>query len=340
MNDFDVKIYGSRRQVSRFLQAAYFFGGGGGGSTQEQSTDYRRSGGSSQSSSTSLPSNLSGYLSNSIQSYGGTDDKAKSYLHRLVGQDNTLPGYSNLMTAATLDPLSTGYETSTQATFDNRLQKSLAAARSGFENANAPLNRGKEFREAEVIGQASRDRNKEIRDQRLADFGILTGANQALNGQGLQAADILERGKTADTMSLHSLAELLGSKSQSTSENFSGLGSQQATGYSYGAGAGTNMCCFIFLEAYNGVLPFWVRECRDEFYTPRKRSGYVRMSSWLVPAMRRSRTVRILVNVLMVKPLTNWGGFYKKVSGYESYAYLRPVVSFWFRVWDIIGKDK
>jgi hypothetical protein len=99
-------------------------------------------------------------------------------------------------------------------------------------------------------------------------------------------------------------------------------------------------CCFIFMEAYCGEMPWWVRECRDEFApeSTARRHGYIRMARWLVPQMRENIFTRLLVWFLMIKPLTIWGGWYKKVSGYERGWLCLPFVSFWFRVWEWMGK--
>lgn len=313
-------------------------GGGAGGSSSGGSTAFNRAGTSNQNAAYSLPTSLSSLISSQTANYGGSDDVGKSFLTKLVNNDSTLPGHDSLASAAAIDPFSTEYETSTQALFDNRLQKALATSRTGTENALAPLNRGKSFREAEVIADMGRSRNDDITRQRTVDSGIMRESAGQVNNQGISAANILNQIKGVNAAGLVSLAELLGSKSNAVTEDFTGQGSQNATGYSYGGGGSLNAgCCFIFLEVYNGKLPWWVRECRDEFYTPRMRSGYVFMSRWLVPAMQRSRVVRGLVNALLVQPLTKWGGWYKGVGGYASFGYLRPVVRFWFNLWTLIG---
>lgn len=104
-------------------------------------------------------------------------------------------------------------------------------------------------------------------------------------------------------------------------------------------GMGAAACCFIMMEAYHGNMPSWVRECRDEFapQNSARRKGYIRMARWLVPAMRISAIVRSMVWHLMIVPLTLWGGFYKKEPGFEKYGHLRPVVAFWFSVWERMG---
>lgn len=102
-----------------------------------------------------------------------------------------------------------------------------------------------------------------------------------------------------------------------------------------GSAAITSGCCFIFMEAYNGALPWWVRECRDEFAPENtsRRTGYINMSKWLVPLMQRNKAARMLVNVLMIKPLTLWGGWYKKVN--RTGFIFKPFVKMWFKIWEL-----
>src|SRR5574343_1702324 len=77
-------------------------------------------------------------------------------------------------------------------------------------------------------------------------------------------------------------------------------------------------CCFIFMESYNGLLPWWIRRCRDAFYTPTRRLGYTRMSKILVPMMEKSKFIRGLVNELMIAPLSAYGGYLHQVPGYSN----------------------
>ena len=100
----------------------------------------------------------------------------------------------------------------------------------------------------------------------------------------------------------------------------------------------TAQCCFIFLEAYNGIMPWWVRRCRDAFYTPSRRKGYVRMAKFLVPIMEKSPFVRQLVNDLMIAPLTSYGGYLYRVKGYEDGLKYKAHTGFWFKTWELIGK--
>lgn len=101
----------------------------------------------------------------------------------------------------------------------------------------------------------------------------------------------------------------------------------------------TSGCCFIFMEAYNGNMPWFVRECRDEFApeSSERRRGYIKMAEWLVPLMQKYKTVRNIVNGLMINPLTRWGGYYKKVKGYRTGFIWKPFVTSWFWIWEMYG---
>lgn len=105
-----------------------------------------------------------------------------------------------------------------------------------------------------------------------------------------------------------------------------------------GMGGIMSMCCFIFLESLNGELPWYVRKARDSRGSNATVRGYRWMSRWLVPAMRVSPKVKILVNSIMVKPMLKAGadefGEEKSVAG----KCLKPLVYFWFGVWTLLGK--
>lgn len=104
-------------------------------------------------------------------------------------------------------------------------------------------------------------------------------------------------------------------------------------------GAGAAGCCFIFLESYNGKLPWWVRVCRDYYYwrNPRIATGYKRMAKWIVPLMQKSAVVRKLVESLMVTPITKYGGWMCNVPGYTNCQSYAPYKNFWFSVWHWLG---
>lgn len=97
-------------------------------------------------------------------------------------------------------------------------------------------------------------------------------------------------------------------------------------------------CCWIFLAAHGGELPWYVRYCRNVLGTSETRRGYTRMSKWLVPAMKRSRALRAIVRLVMTEPITMYGGYLCRVDGCEAGWVFQPVKRFWFAVWNKLGK--
>lgn len=100
-----------------------------------------------------------------------------------------------------------------------------------------------------------------------------------------------------------------------------------------GSASGLSSCCFIMLECLNGELPWYVRLIRDYYYrqTPEVATGYKQMAKWLVPLMRRSRVVKGIVNLTVVKPLLCYGAF---LCGLNKYGFIMaPVKWFWFKIW-------
>jgi len=95
-------------------------------------------------------------------------------------------------------------------------------------------------------------------------------------------------------------------------------------------------CCFIFLEAYDGKLPWVVRAYRDQHMTPKNRRGYYRLADKLVPLMRKSRAVKHLVRFLMTKPMTFYGKYFYKLNPWGALA--APITAFWLLVFDLIGR--
>lgn len=101
-------------------------------------------------------------------------------------------------------------------------------------------------------------------------------------------------------------------------------------------GGAASSCCFILLEAQNGLLPAYVRWCRDNLADEQTRVGYKRMARVLVPLMERFAVVKDLVNALMVEPLIRYGAWITCQPG--ATAMDRPYMKFWFGVWKLLGK--
>lgn len=124
------------------------------------------------------------------------------------------------------------------------------------------------------------------------------------------------------------------------------LDSQRRTGLDVGIGAATSLspgqvCCFIFMEAYNGKLPWYVRECRDYWYDriPELGEGYKKMAKWLVPSMQKSKVVRFLVNELMVKPISRIGEYI--VGMKNDYSIIDMTIhNTWFNIWAFMANKQ
>lgn len=306
-------------------------GAGGGGSGG--STAYSRAGSSNHAESYGYGPNLSGIINDNLNATSKADAAPKSFLTGLVDYDPSVPGFQGASAGSQLNPFTPQYEQQTQDMFNNRLDLQMARAQSGPENVLAPLQRGKSFREAETLNEFSRGRNQEIRQERNVDTGIMLKSIENLIGQRLQAAHEFPAFKTADQSAFQTAATLLGPKNNNVTEDFSGQGDQASTGYSYGA----NLCCFIFLESFYGKLPWFVRFCRDLYYTTDRRNGYNLMASKLVPAMQHSYIARSFVNALMVKPMTRFGGWLCRVDGFKYKTSDKLITKFWFFVWEKLG---
>jgi hypothetical protein len=112
--------------------------------------------------------------------------------------------------------------------------------------------------------------------------------------------------------------------------------SQQGQGSGQAVGQAAGGCCFIFLEANDGVLNRIARRYRDEHGTLEQKIGYKVLASVLVPLMRKKKWVKSLVRWLMVKPMI-WAGkgfFGEQPSGKIFYPFLYG----WLKVFENIGK--
>ena len=102
---------------------------------------------------------------------------------------------------------------------------------------------------------------------------------------------------------------------------------------------GGNQCCFIFLEARygNGTMDRVVRRFRDENLTDRNRRGYYKLSEVLVPAMRKSKFVKLCVRVFLTDPTVSYLKWYYEGKGIGRI--FSPVVRFWLKAFDHLGLD-
>lgn len=95
-------------------------------------------------------------------------------------------------------------------------------------------------------------------------------------------------------------------------------------------------CCFIFLAAHGGELPWWVRYLRNVLADDETRRGYIRMSRWLVPILQRSAFARVITQAAMTYPITEYGA--AMVGVRPEGIVFAPIKRFWFAVWKHLGK--
>lgn len=116
-----------------------------------------------------------------------------------------------------------------------------------------------------------------------------------------------------------------------------------AAGAAGAGGAGAGMAasmCFIFAEANNGILPWYVVEFRKRLDTKKRRIGYFRMSRWLVPLMRTSPILKKFFIAIMTRPMSAFAAWFCGEPGFEKGFWYLPIVLFWIKIWDWTGTPK
>ncbi len=269
-----------------------------------------------------------------------------------------VPGQASLTSQSNVDPYSQEYANNTYGRYANEVERLMATAKSGPQMTRGGT-AAQGFAMSDAMNQASLNREDVLSQHRQADASISQGAaNQLAQARQNQHATALSGVNTGWGGYYNLLnnqnqsAQITNDRSRSYNDlltgytglssvmkgneinNLSGRGAQSSSSM----GASMNLCCFIFLESYNGKLPITVRKYRDEFApeNTERRKGYIRMSKWLVPAMRMSKLARKLTNFFMVKPLTHYANWYYGINpvGWV----FAPVKSFWFTIWNLTGK--
>lgn len=301
---------------------------------------------------------LEGLLANDFKSPPGL-----ATLQNNINVDpTTFTGKSAMSAVANVNPFDQNFKAGYETLFKDLFSKAAAAGRTGPDAVRGGTAHGG-FVAGDVLERGALDMFREITGLQQKQAEVTTSAGSAVNavensrravsmaGQdnwvkqwlqgltsGLGGASEITKRRAVNTEALTSLASILGSKSQDTTDNLVGEGSQESSQFGWGAGLN---CCFIFLEALNGKLPWYVRRGRDLFCEPGRVAGYKRMAAWLVPAMRRSKLVRWAVNTTMVRPFLTCGRWYfgddvtrtGRALGFMS----RPICEVWFKTWDVLG---
>lgn len=268
------------------------------------------------------------------------------------------PGQGALQTQANRDVYSNEYADKTFDRYSNELQSALSGARSGPQ-ATRGGTAAQGFMMSEVANDMGRNREDMLVRNRQADAGIgqqaagqLQQSRSAMDGSAMQGIGLSQQnlfsllgnqlssaGMATDRVQGHNsvvptFASLATPMIGTESNNLEGKGGQSSSSM----GGGFNLCCFIMMEAYNGDMPWYVRACRDKFApeSTRRRNGYIRMSRWLVPAMRTSGSVRKLTGHLLIQPLTRWGAWHMSMRS-EVSLMDRVLKNAWFGIWSLIG---
>jgi hypothetical protein len=308
------------------------------------------------SESQSYLKNLLGSSAEGLVPYG------RSFFDGLIadhGVDRNFLGRSALERTAQVDPFSSNYENNSYAGYKDRVQQILADVASGPQ-ATRGGTAATGFMQSDALNQMQNQREEQIRQNRLVDGQLQQGATSMLQNlyqqdsasqaqagkvyndtvmgvRGIQsnAAELDNQRQSMFNQFLPAAYQMLVPQNQKQVEQMSGRGSQSGSTMT----AGVSVCCFIFMEAYKGKMPWFVRACRDDFApeNSKRRAGYRRMANWLVPAMQKSKIIRALTWLLMIKPMTLWGGYHKKAQGYEHGKYFKPFVWFWFKFWEKYG---
>ncbi len=300
----------------------------------------------------------------SLLSRDNTAVPGQSLLSSIESIDPTsFIGSTSLSNIVNRNPYAANYEQSTADLYNRSFGQARAAAMSGPGNVRGGQARtGMEL--ADLGTNQSLNRFREIRGQQDKEAGIVEDAvklSQMIEsmrrgsqlqaqqqqqqgelgrtGQGLESSGAIARQRMQNTSNLQMAGEFLGKPRQTTAEDISGEGQQiqQSSGSGWGAGI---TCCFIFLEALNGELPPYVRQGRDDFYTPNRRAGYMVMASFTIPLMRRFWIARLLVNLCLVKPFLVVGRWWYHNEHRFFGPVLKPFCWGWFWTWSFVGKMK
>jgi len=301
-----------------------------------------------------------GLIDPDLNAYQSRMPSPETFEQVLARPVNGQVGRTQLESQATKDIYSSDYETATNARYDDIVARTLAQSRSGPEAVRGADNRHA-LTDADVIERSSLNRADELRRWQTVDSSIQQQAAQMLEAmeQGRVATQLGAQGQWADQSMRHQAAAQQGAGGDLTNwvqqaaqlwmqaanlygdsvgesyEDLTGQGSQSGSTGSWSV----NLCCFIFMEAYNGQLPPIVRRARDVLGTETTRSGYRRMANWLVPLMRKSTVVRQLVNYTMIKPLIKFGeGYFGEENATRFWKVFTPVKQFWFFVWNHTAK--
>jgi hypothetical protein len=266
----------------------------------------------------------SNQATNLVNSYNlnGLSPGEQNSVERSLGQSNTATGNLGLDNATNM--------VSNAMNFGDAYNAKRAAMNTALNTANQTATSAQNTGFSPVniaLGQPN--------SSTMGNFGTGTYSPTNASTSNANSANVsgIGNGLLGSMSSMNnSFTSAVPGQSQAQAQAMSGLSSSLT-------GGGGMTCCFIFLEATNGKMPWWVRECRNEYYKaePQIARGYSRMAKWLVPLMKQVPLVKFAVNRWMVQPITLYGGYIKKVQGYEDCESFEVYKKFWFNIWRKIG---
>ena len=275
-------------------------------------------------------------------------------------------GAGTLESIGGINPYSDVYKEGVSSLYEDIFKEAAANARTGPDAVRGGANHGAMV-ESNVLEKAALDKFREITGLQMNQARVSSDAVTALNsiensrrdenmhaqnqlvdqflkgfGVNLAALDALNKKRVGSAGLFSSVSPEFSTGVDWTKEGVFGQGNtfSSHTGWN----AGINLCCMVFMESIDGPLPWVVRRARDLFGTSQMRRGYIRLGRILIPLMRRSTIARFFVRYAMVRPLTLHGLWLfnapvskaTRISG----ALLTPVRHFWFKIWNILGKEK
>ena len=241
---------------------------------------------------------------------------------------------TNLVNSINLNGLSGGEQAAVERSLN---QSNYATGNLGLDNATNAVSNAMNF------GNALQAKRTALGSALGTASGVAANQNTFANPVGTA----LNAGNTSGNFGLGTFNPTQANSTLTTPFNTAtGFGTQLAGVSAASTGSGSSgtaqgsLCCFIFLEALNGHLPWWVRICRDEYYQkePTVAIGYKRMAKCLVPAMKYIPGIKWIVNKLMVRPIIAYGGYIKQVKGYEEGWKYHTYKLVWFKIWKFIGE--
>jgi hypothetical protein len=347
--------------------------GGGGASSGK----FRREGTSIQEQYYNTPQNIQDLVAQNAATAGTNPVLAQKqqtlFGDLMTARPETQPGYANLTTVANqspqeysgkdslfnisrIDPMSGTYEAATEAAYRKRAGDAMAMAETGPQAVQGGSMRSG-IMQGQLAERLAAGRGAEVRGAQQQDIGNvlasstgmagienqrtnqvlqaiqgLVGIGDSVSGRALEAGKQLDFNKLNNLQLLQLAASLQGSKVGKTTDDLGGFGSQSGW-------QGGMSCCFIFLQALNGMLPWYINLARRDFYTLDRRRGYKWMSTWLVPLMKRFSFMQWSVNAIVIKPFLMYGAYiYGDANSKRSSAMFAPYCKTWLALWGGLGK--